>query len=110
MTNLSDEIGRQIERVAFVETGRLGEVPVEHIVAVGAEVDSQLWIRPDKLPSRIVLTYKNAPGQPRFRADFVDWNLVPDIEPDTFSYSAPSGTERVPMLIRRAAAGKEVTE
>jgi len=110
VTNLSEELGRKIERVAFIETDQLGDVPVEHILAVGPDVDSQLWIRPDKLPSRIVLTYKNAPGQPRFRADFVDWNLDPDIEPDTFGYIAPAGTEKVPVVIRSAPAGKEVTQ
>lgn len=83
VTNLSEEIGRQIDRVEFVETDRLGDVPAEHIAAVGPGVDSRFWIRPDKLPSRIVLTYKNAPGQPRFSADFVDWNLAPDIDLDT---------------------------
>ena len=58
VTNLSEEMGRQVEQVEFVETDRLGDVAVEHIAAVGPDVDSQFWIRPDKLPSRIVLTYK----------------------------------------------------
>jgi hypothetical protein len=108
--NLPEELGSQVERVEFVETDFLGDVAVEHIAAVGPSVDSQFWIRPDKLPSRIVLTYKNAPGRPRFRADFIDWSLDPDIEPDTFKYIAPTGAEKVPVVIRRAASSKEVAQ
>ena len=37
----------------------------------------QLWIARGKepLPRRVVITYKNAPGQPQFRADLYDWKI-----------------------------------
>lgn len=106
----SEELEKKIERVDFVENVQIEGLVTEHIAAVGTSVDSQFWIRPDKLPARIVLIYKDIPGQPRFSADFVDWNLAPDIGPDTFNYLAPPGTERVPVLIMRKADNKEAAE
>jgi len=110
VTNLPEEIGKKVDHVDFVESYQLGDTSIEHIAAAGPAVDSQFWIREDKLPSRIVLTYKNAPGQPRFSADFLDWNLAPEPGPDTFQYVAPPGTERIPVLIRSAPADKGIAK
>ena len=110
VANLPEEIAKKVTRVDFVESARLGDVPLEHIAAVGTEVDSQFWIREDKLPARIVLTYKNAPGQPRFSADFIDWNLSPELGPETFQYVAPSGAERIPVLIRNTPSDRGIAE
>lgn len=110
VTNLPEELEKQVDHVDFVESYQLGDTSIEHIAAVSHAVDSQFWIREDKLPSRIVLTYKNAPGQPRFSADFIDWNLAPELVPDTFRYIAPSGTEKIPVLIRNTPTDKGIAK
>jgi hypothetical protein len=110
VASLPEEMAERVTRVDFVESVQLGDVPLEHIAAVGPEVDSQFWIREDKLPARIVLTYRNAPGQPRFSADFIDWNLAPELGPETFQYVAPPGAERIPVLIRNTPSDREIAE
>lgn len=100
MSDLKAELAGSIERVAFVETDQLGKQPLEHIAAIGSNVDAQFWIRPDGLPARIVLDYRNAPGQPRFSADFTDWNLKPPIDEDTFQFKVPAGAEKIPVILR----------
>jgi hypothetical protein len=49
------------------------------------------------LPLRVVLTYKNTPGQPQFRAQFSDWNF--DIKPadSLFAFTPPAGVNRIPF-------------
>lgn len=108
VADLPQALAKKVKSVAFVETLRLGDAPLEHIIAVGPEIDAQFWIREDKLPARIVLTYKNAPGQPRFSADFIDWDLAPEPGPNTFQYLAPPDAEKIPVLVRNlpSAEGK----
>lgn len=110
VSNLESELRGQIERVAFVETDRLGDEPLDHVAAVALGVDAQFWIRPDKLPARIVLTYRNAPGQPRFSADFLHWNLAPEVGAETFTFKVSGGAEKIPVLVRTVPAGQEVTK
>ena len=102
VTSLPQEISKLTTRVDYVETDTLGNMPTEHIAGVSHEIDYQFWIREDGLPSRIVLTYRNAPGRPRFSADFVDWNMAPEIKSETFKFVAPIGAERIPTLVPAA--------
>jgi len=102
VTRLPQEISKLTIRVDHVETNTLSNMPTEHIAGVSQEIDYQFWIREDNLPSRIVLTYRNAPGRPRFSADFVDWNMAPDNRPGTFEFVAPAGAERIPTLVPAA--------
>ena len=104
VANLPQELKKKLQQVDFVETYRLEDVPVKHLAAVGTEVDAQFWVREDNLPVRIVLTYKNEPGQPRFTADFKDWNLAPEIGTATFHYAAPENAEKIPFLVRSVAS------
>jgi hypothetical protein len=99
LDNLPAELQQRVQAVKYVEkTATLG-APADHIAAKTPTVDFQLWIaegdRP--LPMRVVLTYRNAPGQPQFRAQFSDWNL--DIKPpDTlFTFTPPAGANRIPF-------------
>jgi hypothetical protein len=109
VTSLPREISRLTTRVDFVETDTLGQLPTVHLAGVSQEVDYQFWIREDDLPSRIVLTYRNAPGRPRFSADFVDWNMAPDNKPGTFEFVASAGAEKIPTLVPAARSATSST-
>ena len=105
LTTLPEEL-RKLNFVAqYVERDVLTSPPTDHIVASSADVDCQVWIAGDKLPRRIVLTYKNEPGQPQFRADFSKWNLAPGISETTFSFTPPEGAERIPALLPGPLSG-----
>lgn len=93
------ELQQRVQAVKYVEKTTALGTPADHIVAKTPTVDFQVWItqgdRP--LPLRVVLTYKNSPGQPQFRAQFSDWNL--DIKPSDslFAFTPPAGVKQIPF-------------
>lgn len=99
LSRFPEELQQRVQSVNYVEKTMTLGVPADHIVGRTATVDFQLWIaegdRP--LPVRAVLTYRNAPGQPQFRADFADWNF--DIEPleSLFTFTPPEGAKKIPF-------------
>jgi hypothetical protein len=97
--SLPAELKQRVQSVEYVEKTRTLEAPALHIVGKTATVDFQLWIaegdRP--LPLRAVLTYKNAPGQPQFRAQFSDWNLDINLPNSLFAFTPPAGANKIPF-------------
>jgi hypothetical protein len=107
LDRLPTELQQRVQSVEYVEkTATLGTL-ADHIVAKTPTVDFQVWIaegdRP--LPVRVVLTYKNAPGQPQFRAQFSDWKL--DINPsdNLFAFTPPAGAKKIPFAATLASIG-----
>jgi hypothetical protein len=68
-------------------------------------IELELWPAKDNqsLPRRLVVTYRDLPGQPNFIAEFADWNL--DIHPSDaeFTFQPPPDAEQVQL--KPAAAG-----
>lgn len=96
--------------VDYVEHNTLGATPTDHIAGQSQDVDFQVWIAANLLPRRIVMTYKNAPGQPQFWAEFSDWNLKPKISANAFAFTPPKGAEKILSLlpaIKAEAASKK---
>jgi hypothetical protein len=85
-----------------VEENTLFDVVTDHLAIRSEDVDMQLWVAQgdEPFPRRIVLTYKNAPGQPQFRGDFTEWSLAPKVAADSFTFTPPEGAEQVPLLAR----------
>ena len=81
--------------VTLVEVSTLFDVPTDHLAIRTQEVDLQLWIAqgPEPLPRRVVITYKNAPGEPQFRADLFDWKIAPRVDAAEFQF-VPAGRRR----------------
>jgi hypothetical protein len=98
-------IERRPTSVTLVEECALFDVPTEHFAVRSAEVDMQIWIAkgPEPLPRRVVITYKNSPGQPEFRADLYDWKIAPQ-DAAAFAFVPPAGAEQVAFLAPRPRA------
>jgi hypothetical protein len=62
-------------------------------------VNFQIWIADgdQPLPQRLVLTYPKASGQPQFRAQFIGWNLAPEVPDSLFAFAPPAGANRIPF-------------
>jgi hypothetical protein len=92
-----EEIDRRTQSLDYVERTSIDGTPVHHLAGRAETVDYQIWIaegaRP--LPLRAVLTYKNAEGQPQFRARFSDWNLAPEIQDSQFAFNPPEGARKI---------------
>ncbi len=97
-----DEIERRVQSLVYVERTTVLPVPVHHIAGRAGNVDVQLWIadgdRP--LPLRIVLTYVDEPGQPQFRAQFLDWRTEPPGGADTFRFTPPPGARQIAFAVQ----------
>lgn len=88
----SDVNGKSCDALAFVEKN----------------IDWQIWIDPgpQRVPCKIVITYKTAPSQPQFSAVFSHWDFTPRIATSLFTPEFPSGTRQIafaPMAANAAA-------
>jgi len=102
-TGFPQYLDKRAMSVTFVEECTLFDVPTNHVAAKSDEVDLQLWIAkgPEPLPRRVVITYKNAPGQPQFRADLHDWKVAANADAAAFRFVPPAGAEQVTYLAPR---------
>jgi hypothetical protein len=94
---LPEELQARVRSVEYVEKTSIYGTASFHLAARTDTVDFQVWIADGDKPllQRIVLTYKEAVGQPQFWADFVNWDLAPRLDDATFSPQIPDGLQRV---------------
>ena len=66
------------------------------------ETDLQIWIKEgdQPLPVRIVITYKNSPGQPQYKAQFSDWDLTSVMPDRLFKFSPPTDSRKIIFATR----------
>ena len=97
VSQLPAELKDRVRSVDYVERTNIHGSPSHHLAARTDMVDFQVWIadgdRP--LPQRVVITYKQAKGEPQFWAQFSDWNLAPAIDDSTFVAKPPDGAQKV---------------
>ena len=101
-SGFAQQLDKKITAISFVEEDFLFDVVTDHLAIRSEDVDMQLWVAQgdEPLPRRIVLTYKNAPGQPQFRGDFTEWSIAPKIAADSFTFTPPADAEQVPVIAR----------
>src|SRR4029453_8402361 len=99
-THVRTELPTLAKEIDYVESTKIRGQAAHHIAGRGDSVDFQLWIAEGTkpLPLRIVITYKLAPGQPRFAADISDWNIGPKFSGNTFQLSLPKDPRKFPFV------------
>jgi hypothetical protein len=72
---------------------------------VEKHIDWQIWIDtgPQRVPCKLIITYKNNPSLPQFSAVFSEWDFAPRIAASTFTAEMPPGVEAVPFAKAAAA-------
>jgi hypothetical protein len=97
VSQLPAELKARVRSVDYVERTNIDGSPSHHLAARTDAVDFQVWVadgdRP--LPQRVVITYKQAKGEPQFWAQFSDWNLAPALDDSTFLAKPPDGAQKV---------------
>ncbi|NLI80349.1 MAG: DUF2092 domain-containing protein [Deltaproteobacteria bacterium] len=108
VSRLPQEILRRVISAEIVEISAIMDPPCFHVAARTDQVDFQLWVpaQGDPLPRRVVITYKNEPGQPQFHANFADWNLAPEAPENLFVLAIPQDARRIEFLPRMQPAVK----
>ena len=101
-SRLPAELETRVKAVNYVEYTEILPVPAHHIAARTDTLDFQVWIADgDKpLPLRIVMTYVNEPGQPQFRAQFLDWRLQPPGGADVFRFDPPKDARQIAFAVQ----------
>ena len=109
LSRFPDEIQNRTESLEYVERTLLQGVPSHHLAGRTETVDYQVWIAEgaQPLPIRAVLTYKNAEGQPQFRAQFSDWNLNPQVQDSQFVFTPPAGARKIAFMAELPAISAE---
>src|SRR6267142_1846079 len=97
VSQLPAELKDRVRSVDYVEKTNIDGSPSHHLAARTDMVDFQVWVADgDKpLPQRVVISYKQAKGEPQFWAQFSDWNLSPALDDSTFLAKPPDGAQKV---------------
>lgn len=108
LSRLPAELEERVRSVDYVELTAVDGIPAHHIAARTDTVDAQFWVTDgaQPLPRRVVLTYKNEPGQPQFSAEFSKWNLAPAIDEALFAVEAPQELQKVAFAAQVARMSK----
>ncbi len=105
------EIERRTRSLDYVERTLMDGKPAHHLAGRTATVDYQFWIAdgPQPLLLRAVLTYKNAEGDPQFRAQLSDWNLAPEIRDTEFVFAPPQGVRKIAFVAQLPQTASDKT-
>jgi hypothetical protein len=103
-SKLAETLQDKVRASYYVEQARMEGVPCDHLAFRGDHADMQLWVAQgdQPLPSRMVITYKDAAGQPQFRAQLTGWNLSPDIPGSLFVFTPPTGAAKIEFAARES--------
>ena len=73
----------------------------DHLALRGEKQDVQVWIarNEEPVPRRIMITYTQIEGQPRFWAQFNEWDFSPELSDATFKFSPPDSATSVNFLV-----------
>jgi hypothetical protein len=98
LSRFPDEIGKRSQTVDYVEKTAFYGAPAHHLAGRTEALDYEIWVAEgaQPLPQRIVLTYRDAEGQPAFRAQFSGWNLAPQ-ERVNYTFTPPADARQIAL-------------
>lgn len=102
INRVAEEIDRRVSEVEYVELSNRCVMPCHHLAARTATTDVQVWIASGQapVPLRVSVTYRDAPGEPQFRADLSNWNFAPATEDALFVFTPPQGAAKIPFAVK----------
>lgn len=76
-------------------------VACDHLLLSNDYADFQMWITSGDKPllKRIVITYREEPGEPQYRAHLVKWDMSPEDTAGQFAFEPPDGAERIRFYV-----------
>lgn len=100
----------RMRAAGYVGLHQVCGVKCHHLAVRGEAVDWQIWIQAadPPVPRKLVITYKELPGDPQYIAFLDDWNLSASIPDDAFKFTPPPGAQQTDLTPgRRAPAAAE---
>jgi hypothetical protein len=94
---------------AYVGESYLKGVACDHLAFRGKSVDWQIWVDRGEKPliRKIVITYKELPGEPQFTARMEQWNVMPEISDSLFQFIPPEGAQQIRVVVLQPGEEKE---
>ncbi len=85
-----------IRRASYVGLHQVRGGKCHHVILRQENVDWQIWIQANDppVPRKLVITYKELPGQPQYIAFLEDWNLNATVPDATFTFTPPPGAQK----------------
>jgi hypothetical protein len=104
-STLAETLPEKVHAAYYVEQASIAGMSCDHLAFRGDQADLQLWIAQgdQPLPCRLVITYRDAEGQPQFWAQFREWNLSPDVPDSLFAFTPPQGAAQIPFAAQNPA-------
>jgi hypothetical protein len=90
-----------------VNTVTIDGAPYDHLFFVQPPgIELELWLPKSEQspPRRLIVTYRNLPGQPNFIAEFSDWNFNVHPSDADFTFQAPADATQVELKPLAASA------
>ena len=93
------------------QSGRYGDdrrLPYLHLFfSQPPGIELELWLAKNdqSLPRRLIVTYRDLPGQPNFIAEFSDWNFNIHPSDADFTFQPPPDAEQIAAETRRGCRG-----
>jgi hypothetical protein len=85
---------------AYLGVHSVDRFMAHHLAFTQEHLDWQIWIdtgaRP--VPRRVVITYKELPGQPEYQATLYDWSMGRPVSEATFRFRRPKGAARIEII------------
>ena len=83
----------------YVGLHSVGKYRCHHLAFAMDTLDWEIWVQQGDppLPRKLVITYKQRPGTPRYQATFTRWELSHAHEPGWFDFRVPSGAKEIQM-------------
>ena len=81
----------------------------DHLAFRGGTLDWQFWVDRGEKPlfRKIVITYRELPGEPQFMANIVEWDTQPRLSDDLFHFIPPEGARRIHILVPKQKEREE---
>ena len=96
LSHLSERIlsGRYVD-ISFLENS-----VCDHLAFRGESVDWQLWVDRGETPliRKIVITYKELPGEPQLSARLPEWDTQAQLSEALFQFTPPEGARQIQVL------------
>ena len=97
--NTYRELTRNVTSGNYFGTSKVFGVRCDHLAFVQPDIDWQIWVEIGKrqIPRKLVITYKDLPGQPQFIAIIKDWVTDKPITGFAFQPDIPDLNQRTDM-------------
>jgi hypothetical protein len=97
LSNVHDELMRDVVDVKDLGSGVIGGIECDHLAFRAKEVDWQIWIAQGELryPCRYVITSKGMEHQPQYSVQISGWKAGDQAAPGDFAFTVPADASQV---------------